>query len=314
MHGIPYWFSDWGSHELADYLRRYDYGQISSVIIEYTQLLHFVDSLPDRIPVKKIFTAYDIASVTFWRRLVYEPNVIKKMVGFCRFIEVFLYERKYIPRFDTVIAVSKHDSDILKRFFRAKQVIVVPNGIENINLLPLRKSDNTVTLGFIGSVTHPPNAQALRFLFDCIVPELDKQNVPYQIKIAGNNPEISKHKRILWLGYLPNVRDFYNQIDVLVAPIFAGSGSRVKLLEGLSFGKPVITTSVGAEGLDIHSPYLQIISPKFEKNATSWVENVLKISNSILDDAEKEALTQQLKPYLWGHIFSDAVSDFVTSQ
>ena len=312
--GIPYWFSDWYNRPLINTLKHtQDYDQLKT-LIEYTQLLYLVDYLPKKS--FKIFTAYDISSVSFWRRLVTEPNLGKKILGFFRWIEIYLFERKYFPRFDLVIAVSKHDATFLKKYFNVKRVEVISNGIDRIHQLPIRKSDGYLNLGFIGPVSHPPNLQARQFLLSNIAPELDRQNLKYRIIIAGDDKSLLQlgvgRPGVKYLGYVDNLEDFYQQIDVLVVPIFAGSGSRIKILESLSFGRPVITTAVGAEGIDVKSPFLKIIPKSGENSPSAWVDTLSQLQAIPPNTpANLAKLNQLLNQNAWEKLFADKSKIFL---
>ncbi len=132
--GIPYWFSDWSYSKQSETLNQLNQPTYPTILIEYTQLLYLINFFPKSS--KKIFTAYDISTVSFWRRLRSEPNIIKRLIGLFRWLEVYIYERKYLPRYNKVIAVTNHDADILKKHFHVKQVEVIENGIDQIYDLP----------------------------------------------------------------------------------------------------------------------------------------------------------------------------------
>jgi polysaccharide biosynthesis protein PslH len=289
--GLPYWFSDWDSQPLIKSLKNLPH----RVLIEYTQLLYLVDYLPKNS--LKIFTAYDISTVSFWRRLTKETNLLKKVLGFFRWLEIYVYERKYLPRYDLVVAVSNHDALTLKRFFGIKKIIIIPNGVQGLHFLPQRPKDDCLNLGFIGSVSHPPNQQAIDFLTQKIAPELEKRAIKYRLVILGEKPKKSDHY-IKYLGYVDDLADFYAQIDILVAPIFAGSGSRIKILESLSYGRPVVTTKIGAEGIDLTSASLKIIDPREQYQPQSWVKEICNIK------WDEDSVKKQLLPLTWENIYA----------
>lgn len=281
MRGIPYWFSDWYSPEILRFLKTKNYK--NAVSIEFTQLLFLVNAVPESS--KKIFTAHDISTVSFWRRLKSEPNIIKKIIGFLRLIEVYIYERRYLPLFDLIIAVTNHDAQILKKHFRAKEVVVVSNGIAGIKTLPPRVNREEMVIGFIGLPSHPPNLEAINFLNNYIKPELIMRKNRFRIVIAGED------------GYIENIEDFYRSIDVLVAPLFAGSGSRIKILESLSYGRPVVTTQIGAEGIEVKSPLLHVVQDP--RNISEWAEAIKSI-----DKKDDDLISTKLRPFLWSNTLS----------
>lgn len=310
--GQPYWFSDWYNNELKMALKN-DADNFSMIQVEFSQLLYLVNYLPKSS--KKVFVAHDIACVSFWRRLQNENNLLKKILHFWRMIEIYLYERKYLSKFDEIVAVSNHDAAILRSHFGIKNVKVIPNAINEVCLLAPRKKDGYINLGYIGSFDHAPNLEAVKFLLNKILPELEIKNIKHRLYLGGANSEkfvsyliekspIKNKNTVEVIGYVTDLKDFYQKIDLLVAPIFAGSGTRIKILESLSFGKPVITTEIGAEGIEIVSSFFKILSKKTEKISKIWLNNIValsKINNRQTNNKEK--LKTKLSKTFWKNIF-----------
>lgn len=310
----PYWFSDWYSLELIAAIGK-EAKNFEIIQVEFTQLLYLVDYLP--VASKKIFVAHDISTLSFWRRLRNETNYLKKLAHFWRLVEIYLYERWYLPKYDQVIAVSKLDAQILQKYFKLQNVSVLPNGIAQVKILPPRKQQNGIVLGYIGSFAHAPNLEAVRFIIQHILPALDQQQIRYQLHLAGENDwrivqQLIQNSSLLdgstikQVTQVVEVKDFYQQIDLLVAPIFAGSGTRIKILESLSFGRPVLTTTIGAEGIELETELLRVLKESEETSSAAWIKEIL-LTNKLLRDGDfdSEKLTKQLQKMTWGKIISD---------
>ncbi len=168
------------------------------------------------------------------------------------------------------------------------------NGIEKINFLS-KKPSKILKLGYIGSFNHTPNLNAVKYFFDKIAPLFNKEKIKYEFYLAGNNdPQFIKNNfpKAINLGKVKSVKDFYKKIDCLITPIFAGSGSRIKILEALSFGIPVVSSPVGAEGINVKSDYLQIA-----KTPQDYIKYLKNLSKS------NQQLKKELSPLLWTNIF-----------
>lgn len=313
--GQPYWFSDWWNKDLAKTLKN-KAGNFDVIQVEFSQLLYLIKYLPKKS--HKVFVAHDIASLSFWRRLQSEKNPIKKILHFLRFIEVYSYELHYLPLFDLVIAMSETDKTNLKKLFHLKNVEVIKNGINKINFLPIQKKDDLINLGLIGSFSHPPNLEAFRFCCEQILPLLEKNQVKFKFYLAGENDYelveaitnkfLKDPRQVINLGFIEEIKDFYQQIDFLIAPLFAGSGTRIKILESLSFGRPVLSTKVGVEGINIVSPFLQIIPNEAEKNANVWWQMIQVISDSKLSENDQENLLKELSKLTWTSVMKKSLS------
>lgn len=311
----PYWFADWWSKELILALKKQTV-KFETVQVEFSQLLYLAKHLPKNS--RKVFVAHDLASLSFWRRLQSEKNLLKKLLHFFRFLEIYLYERRHLPLFDLVIAVSETDRSHLEKLFHLKNVTVIENGINDINFLPIKKENDSINLGLIGSFSHPPNLEAFHFCCEQILPLLEKNQIKFKFYLAGeNDPELVKNianqflkdpTQIINLGFVKEAKDFYQPIDLLIAPLFAGSGTRIKILESLSFGRPVLTTKVGAEGIKIINPFLQIILSREEKNADVWLQMIRDIADSKLSKNDQNNLSRELSKLTWSSLMQKSLS------
>ncbi len=293
---IPYWFTPWYNQKLISKIgdmviqKHYDIIQV-----DFSQLLYLAKYLPQ--DTKKVFTAHDISSISFYRRISEgHPSILKRLIRYFFFLQIYFYEKKYLPQYDTIISVSQKDQQTLKHYLPHKNIICLKNGISEINFLKKTPS-KIIKLGYIGSFEHTPNLNAVKYFYDQIAPLLDKEKINYEFYLAGkNDPEFIKNNfpKIIDLGQVKNTSDFYQKIDCLITPIFSGSGSRIKILESLSFGVPVISSPIGAEGININSDYLQIATTPAE-----YIQSIQKIHH-----LNSDQLSQQLKQLLWSEIFS----------
>jgi len=160
---IPYWFSPWYSSELISHISKLIKKNHYDIIqIEFSQLLYLVKYLPKDTP--RIFTAHDISSISFYRRIFEnKPSLLKIIFRWLLFLQIYFYEKKYLPKFDTIISVSEKDQQTLKKYLPNKKILCLPNGIDKIDFL--KKSPSKILkLGYIGSFTHTPNLNAVKYL------------------------------------------------------------------------------------------------------------------------------------------------------
>jgi glycosyltransferase involved in cell wall biosynthesis len=307
-HFQPFWYSQFFNENLIKDLPSIIIkNKIKLVQVEFTQLLYLIKYIPKNI--KTIFTAHDISTISTKRRLSTLPKFKTKIGFFLRLLEVFLYEYILFRRYNLTCSVSDHDKIILKKYFNLKNIFNVSNGIESIIFLQKNKNNKTIKLGYFGSFSHPPNETAFIYFLNEIAPLLEKQKISYEFYLAGNNDSkkvnqlisnspIKNKSAIINLGYVTLPQDFYKHIDILVAPILSGSGTRIKILESLSFGIPVVSSTIGAEGLTFHSKYLQIA-----KSALDYPKLIQSISTTKFNSQQQIQLKKQLTPYLWSTIF-----------
>ena len=152
-------------------------------------------------------------------------------------------------------------------------------GINSKEYLSEQPKEKSCDLVFVGNFSHVPNTDAVLHLYKDILPLLKKDMPDVLLVIGGANPplcvrKIAKlDKNIVVTGYMQNINRIYSMGKIFVAPIRFGSGMRLKILEAMALGIPVITTSLGARGIN-HKDNLEIADT--EKN---FSDTVIKLLN-----------------------------------
>lgn len=150
---------------------------------------------------------------------------------------------------------SNHDLAYLANRWSLPGITVIPNAISIPKPQPIT-SEPTMLL--IGTYTYPPNLQAANFLIEQVFP-LVQQMVPQaKLIIAGKSPEkIRAYQKGLtgveFTGFVDDLDALYSRSRVICCPIFFGGGTRVKMVEAAAYGKPIVATRIGAEGLEMIS-------------------------------------------------------------
>lgn len=248
---IPYWFTPWFNKKFISELKIIlQENSFDAILIEGTQLFYINKYLPKNRLV--FFSAYDIQTISFFRRLS-ACNVKNILVHIFRFIEVFLYELIWLKKVKSLICVSKNDQEIFQKYFKVKNTYVLPNGLDLKNKLREKNKSNTLRLGFIGSINHPPNKQAISTLLYKIAPKLDGvMNFTLTVVSKDINKFVNPNSLSRNIKFYDEINDlslFFNNIDLLVTPIYSGSGSRIKILDAISHQVPIISTKMGIEGI-----------------------------------------------------------------
>ena len=166
------------------------------------------------------------------------------------------FERQVFSRAQFATAVSENDAATI-RSMGTPQVIVVPNGVDALAYAPPAvESSLPRSLVFTGSMDWRPNQDAIRWFIDAVHPVLLQQG-DYRLHVVGRAPpdwmldRTAIPSQIVVTGTVDDVRPFITGAAVYVVPLRAGGGSRLKILEALAMGRAVVSTAVGAEGLDL---------------------------------------------------------------
>ena len=161
---------------------------------------------------------------------------------------------------DRVITVSASDREILRRDAPGLEVDVVSNGVDVSWFAPSGslESARRPSAVFVGKMDYRPNVDAVRWFCREILPFVKSRIPAFAFTICGSNPvasvlELEKIAGVVVTGRVPDTRPYLDEAAVAVVPLRAGSGTRLKLLEAMAMGRPVVSTRIGAEGLDVVS-------------------------------------------------------------
>ncbi|NOX63238.1 MAG: glycosyltransferase [Chloroflexi bacterium] len=163
------------------------------------------------------------------------------------------YEARVFPRFQAVVAMSEQDAKVIRERAKDARVAVLPNGVDTVELTPGEVSERVHRLLFVGSPTHEPNLDAACWLLSEIWPELRRRHPELELTLVNlDHPRVRSCSQpgATITGRLPDLTPVYHQADIALAPLRAGSGTRLKILEAFALGVPVVSTSIGCEGID----------------------------------------------------------------
>ncbi|HPE39645.1 MAG TPA: glycosyltransferase [Bacteroidales bacterium] len=192
-----------------------------------------------------------------WERLVSnEKNLFKK--GALKWLSYTLkrYEMSVLTKMDGFMAISSVDYQFFTNNTNVKGK-VIPFGIDIENYEPDENylPSNTPELFHIGSMNWLPNEEGIEWFLNFVWPQILEAFPGITFTIAGRSiPEKFFHlqsEAFKILGVVEDAREFMLSKDIMIVPLLSGSGIRIKIIEGMALGKTIITTSIGAEGLDI---------------------------------------------------------------
>lgn len=157
--------------------------------------------------------------------------------------------------FDAIVAISRPDMEWFTSLNHDKPVHLTPAGTDTRSDASPGATDN-MRAGFIGALDWKPNADALLWFIKQVWPYVSKRMPAASFHIAGRNAPDSliaelKGKNIVFEGEVADSKVFISSVSVMIAPLFSGSGMRIKIIEAMSLGKPVIATPAAATGIPV---------------------------------------------------------------
>ncbi len=156
---------------------------------------------------------------------------------------------------DAIFTTSSNDCSILDREVPEIPKFVIPNGVDTAFFAPSRVEPEPYSMVFTGTMDYLPNQDGMIYFLDEIFPLIKRVIPESKVFIVGKNPPQSIKRRagrnVIVTGYVDDVRPFTWKASVYIVPLRMGSGTRLKILEGLAMKKAIVTTTIGCEGIEV---------------------------------------------------------------
>jgi glycosyltransferase involved in cell wall biosynthesis len=203
------------------------------------------------------FDLDDIEHLAFKRGLRYLRRFSTRLLNYLLFPVLCQGEYKAIQLANRTFVCSDDDRKYLTNRWGLKGVVKVPNAVEIPESQPMTSEQ---TLLFLGSYSHKPNIDAAEFLIRKIWPLVHRALPTATLIIAGYPPDKIPSYRagiqgVWFAGFVEDLEGLYRQSRVVCAPILSGSGTRVKIIEAAAYCRPVVSTRIGAEGIEMEDGY-----------------------------------------------------------
>lgn len=213
-------------------------------------------NFPRVSPTPCVLFQHNVESVLWRRQARYEPSAMKRLAFSIEAAKMARYEAATVARFDHVVAVAEGDRQAMCAMTDPDRLSVVPTGVDvrQYRAAAARAADRHVVT-FLGSMDWEANIDAVEYFCRDIWPAVQTAVPSAQFRIVGRNPHPRVQKlsspSVLVTGTVPSVLDHLEETAVFVVPLRVGGGTRLKIFEAMAAGRAVVSTSIGAEGLDV---------------------------------------------------------------
>ena len=237
-------------------------------------------NVPAKLPCPTLLFQHNVESMIWERHTAVATSAVKKAYMKMQWQRMERFEADSCRRFDHVIAVSPVDTHEMRKRFGVTNLSDVPTGVDTEYFTP----DPTVArraceLVFTGSMDWMPNDDAMRWFLDEIYPAVRERVPNVTLTIVGRSPSAAVRALAEALpdvevtGRVPDVRSYLDRASVFIVPMRVGGGTRLKIFEAMSMGLPVVSTSIGAEGL----PLVDGVSGCLRDDASSFADAVVAL-------------------------------------
>jgi glycosyltransferase involved in cell wall biosynthesis len=213
-------------------------------------------NFPSGAAVPCVLFQHNVESLLWKRQARHEPNRLKRLLFQLEAAKMDRYERAAIARFDHVIAVSRYDHDAMASMIPAERMTIVPTGVDLAQYRAAgAKPAETPNVLFLGSMDWEANVDGAEYFCREIWPSVVARVPAARFQIVGRNPAPRVRRlaseSIQVTGTVPSVLPYLAGAAVIAVPLRIGGGTRLKMFEGMAAGRATVSTSVGAEGLDV---------------------------------------------------------------
>ena len=223
------------------------------VLLEGLYTTSYIDAIRSISNSKIIYRSHNVeckiwernsVSASIWLKRIYFNLLTKRLKR---------YESSILNKVDAIAAISENDKMELIQLGAQKEVEVFPFGVD-IEKYKAESSTNNLNFFHIGSMDWIPNQEGIKWFLEQVWDNVVKKNTKTQLNLAGKDmPKWMlnwEQKNVSILGQVSDAIQFMKRNDVMIVPLFSGSGMRIKIIEAMALGKAVIATSIAAEGIN----------------------------------------------------------------
>ena len=272
--------------------------------------INVVDGLPSQV----VLFQHNVEAVIWKRHATVPQNPLRRAYMTLQWRRMERFEASECRRFAHVVAVSESDAQVFRQQYGIQSVSDVPTGVDLDYFTPTPGSRRaTAELVFVGSMDWMPNDEGIRW-FASDVFRLVQQRVPgARLTVVGRSPSAAMralakgNPNIEVTGTVPDVRPYLERAALSVVPLRIGGGTRLKIYEAMALGAPIVSTTIGAEGLPVQDGEHLRLADSPEAQAAAIVDLLQRP-----DEAQR--LAAHARHYVEQHCSWEAVATQFISQ
>lgn len=250
---------------------------------------------------RKVLDAHNVESDNFQRMASKSPKFFQRVYYRLEAKKMYREETEIASRQDAIFACSERDIKLFDNVVPDVPKYLIPNGVDLDHFQKDRELPEPDSLVFVGMMKYPPNKDAMNYFLDEVFLKIKTRIPEAKIYIVGSRPETSllqrANKYVEVTGFVDDVRPYINRAAVYVVPLRMGGGTRLKIIEAMAMKKPLVTTSIGCEGIDLVHKESAMIADNADRFADSVVE--LLQDRKLRKDLSEKAYRLAEEKYSW---------------
>lgn len=215
-------------------------------------------NFPSRLTIPTVLFQHNVET-EIWRRHAHNGSGFARTLAYrMECSKMQRYEQEMVRHFQHVIAVSESDRQLMSAWVDSSRISVVATGVDLRQFRPdLTRTAEKPLVMFVGAMDWMPNVDAVEYFCQEMWPAILERVPEARFRIVGRNPASRVQRlasdKVEITGEVPSVVDHLREAAVVVVPLRVGGGTRLKIYEAMATGRAVVSTTVGAEGLDVES-------------------------------------------------------------
>lgn len=223
----------------------------------------------------KIIDSHNVEYDNF-KRMAKVKNPFKKLFYHLESYKFYREETAVCSQQDALFVTSERDISIFDQTVPGVPKYLIPNGVDTNYFQPFKTRPDPHSMVFVGMMKYVPNYDGITWFLDEIFPKILEKVPDATITIVGKNPPQSMlsraNKNIIVTGFVEDTRPYIEKSAVYVVPLRMGGGTRLKIMEALAVKKPIVSTSIGCEGIDVVNGESILITDKPDEFAARVIE------------------------------------------
>ncbi len=251
----------------------------------------------------KILNHHNIESHLFYRRIVYEKNLLKRLYYSMEAKKLERYETAVCGKFDLNFTVSDLDSKRLFEIAPGSKAEVIANGVDVDYFSPTDDEIVPANIIMASGMNWFPNRDAVLYMYEEIWPLVSKKYPNITWTVVGASPPkqilelAERDKRVTVTGFVDDVRPYLTKAEVYLCPMRDGGGTRLKILDALSMGKAIVGTTMAYEGINI-TPEKNVLVADNPEEFVTQVGRIIE-NPDLRDSLSREARAFVCNNFSW---------------
>ena len=273
--------------------------------VDHLHMAYYGLYLKQKFGLPTVLREHNVETIIMERFYKNQTNFLFKLYAYLQYCKLRRYESHICGQFDRCLMITKEDERRLHTMNSLAKTVVVSAGVDTEYFHPMEEiKEEPYSLVSVASLDWLPNVEGILWFYNKIWPVVKKKVPKAKLYLIGKNPPSKiralEREGVIVTGFIEDVREYIAKAAVFLVPLRIGGGMRIKILNALAMGKAVISTSIGAEGIDVTDGRDIYLADTAEEFAQKIIE--------LLNDEDKrrrigkEGLKLVKEKYQWEHV------------